>query len=163
MGRLGDHDDPREPGHDAIAGEEPTTMRRRAVRLLAHERSPRFDDLVEERTVPLRVRGCEPGRQHRHRRTLGIQRPAMGGRIDAQSAARDDHTTGRGEIEGEALGEVERLIIGRTRPDDGDGPAKAGKRPADPKRDERWLEGLKCGGELWIARCELERRHGALS
>jgi len=76
------------------------------------------DHTLEEIVIVSWVWLVEADRKDDDRSPSPVERPFMGGTIDADRPSRDHHDPLEREPPREAMGEIERFIIGQARPDD---------------------------------------------
>ena len=123
-----DHDDQLGQGRDdPVAGREPPAGGAHAERGLAEEEAV-VGDAGPEVAVPGRVDDVEATAHHPHRRTAGVEHPAVGGAVDAQrQAGHHGHPQG-GELAAQLPREPRTGAGAAAGADDGDPGADSASR-----------------------------------
>ena len=99
--------------------------------------APRSIDLLGEALVLGRIDEVEAAGQHADRAAAGLERGAMGDRIDAAREAADDGDPVRSEPARHLFGDLASVDGDAPRTDDGDGPLVGGRQRAADEEHRR--------------------------
>jgi hypothetical protein len=135
-----------EGGDQAVPGQETPALRGRAILGLRQQTSG-VGDAREEISIGARIRRIEARRKHDNGLASPSERALVRRPIDSDRATRDDYDALKRGMAREVIREVERFLVGTTRPDDRDSPIEARKRTHDPEQtrsigqvaEARWI------------------------